>query len=134
MASDPSADELPTCDICGGPKPPEMVDRTTVRTIDPMQADICAACQLVQDHSLPDDACMQCGETLDAGYYLELEFPLGAAGLPGRIAGSLCGDCAGWIACDINYEGLDADDETKTEFVDVVDEETDRLKELEGSA
>lgn len=118
--------ERQECDVCGGEKPAPMVERTTVKPIEPVEADICETCQLVQNHGFPDDACMQCGAALpDGGHYIEVEYPLGAADLPARLAGSLCGECAGWIGCDLQYEGLRADDDASEEFVAIQDREDD---------
>jgi hypothetical protein len=126
--------DVQTCDVCGAEKPADMVERTTVDTIGPMEADVCATCRQVQDHQLPDDVCMKCGDELEAGSYLEIEFPLGAAELPGHIAGYLCGDCAAWIAHRINYSGIDADDEAYEEYLDRIKEEDRRLRAPEESA
>lgn len=132
----PSRDREPgtqQCDVCGADKPAEMVDRTAVPAIAPLEADVCRPCQLVQDHALPDGACMECGADLDgAGFEIELEHPLGPANLPALKVGTLCGECAGWIASDINYRGLRADDEAHAAFVDVLDEETARLNAREA--
>lgn len=122
------------CDVCGGEKPAEMVERTTVAPIDPMEADICRACQHVQDHELEDGRCIQCGDDLSSEFYIEVHFELGPAELPGMIAGQLCGDCAGWVACDITYDGVRADDEAYEEHIEILDEETQRLKEIENAA
>ena len=122
------------CDVCGAAKPREFVEHTTVAPIDPAEADVCRACQLVQDHELPDDVCMQCGDPLDTGFAIDLEFPLGPANLPGHLSGTLCGDCAAWIACDINYDAIDADGEAHETFIELLDAETERVAELEGSA
>lgn len=121
------------CQICGGEKPVDMVDRTTVATIAPMEADICESCQLVQDHELPEDVCMKCGDDLDIGFSIEVEFPLGAADLPARIEGTLCGDCAGWVGCEINYEAVDADEDVFDELIATLDREQERLSETEAA-
>ncbi|MFW6435607.1 MAG: hypothetical protein ACOCY1_04430, partial [Halovenus sp.] len=91
------------CDICGGEKPAELIDHTTVETIAPMEADICRSCQHVQNHELPDGDCMKCGSELDARFYMEVEYPLGGDDLLARLSGALCGECAGWIGTDISY-------------------------------
>ena len=122
------------CAICGAERPAELVEETTVATIKPMKADICAACQLVQDHTLADAVCMQCGADADPGFYIELEFPLGVAELPGRLTGGLCGDCAAEIACRINYEGVDADPEAKEELTALIDEVADRRQTQTATA
>ncbi|WP_136690053.1 hypothetical protein [Halorhabdus amylolytica] len=122
------------CEVCGAEKLPEMVDHTTVAPIAPLEADICRACQLVQDHDLPEGVCMQCGDPVETGFPIELEFPLGPADLPGRLTGILCGDCAGWIACDINYDAIDADEEAHEAFIEVLEKKREREAELEGSA
>lgn len=121
------------CDICDIEKPASMVDRRTVDAIAPLKANVCDACYHVQTHSLGDGRCMQCGDAVGIGFEIELEFSLGAAELPGRIAGKLCGDCAGWVATDINYDGLDADDGARAQLVDLLDEEKARMNELEAS-
>jgi len=118
--------ETVACAICGAERPAELVEETTVATISPLEADICAICQLVQDHALADTVCMQCGADADPGFYIELEFPLGVTELPGKLTGGLCGDCAADIACRINYEGVDADPEAKEELTALIDEEADR--------
>lgn len=122
------------CDVCGGEKPAEMVERTTVETARAIEADVCLACQFVQNHELEDGRCMQCGDEIPSGFYLEVHFPLGPAELPGMIAGQLCGDCAGWVACDINYDAVDADEGASEKLVEILDEETRRMKELKSAA
>lgn len=118
------------CDVCGGKKPAEMVDHVSVDTIAPFEADICEACQHVQNHRLDEGQCMQCGDEIGLGFHIEVEFPLGEANLPGMLAGELCGDCADWIACDINYESVDADEAASEELLNILDEERRRLDEL----
>jgi hypothetical protein len=49
------------------------------------------------------------------------------------LVGQLCGDCAGWVACDINYNGIDADEDASERLTSIIDEETQRMNELEGS-
>ncbi|WP_225336362.1 hypothetical protein [Halomicrobium urmianum] len=132
-STDDDAPDTQVCDICDAEKPAEMVERTTVETIAPLEADICRACQHVQNHEMGDGQCMQCGDDVSPGFYFEVEFPLGAAGLPGMLAGQLCGDCAGWVACDINYNGIDADEDASDQLTTIIDEETRRMNELEGS-
>lgn len=122
------------CAVCGADKPASMVTQTTVAPIAPLQADICAVCQFVQDHALPDGVCDQCGDAVDPGFSIELEYPLGEAGLPAFRAGTLCGDCAAWIASDIAYRSVDADPESKQTFRDLIDAENERLAALGGSA
>lgn len=61
---------------------------------------------LVQTHDTDDGHCMQCGDAVSPGCYIEVEFPLGAAALPGRLAGQLCGDCAASVACNINHKAF----------------------------
>lgn len=51
------------------------------------------------------------------GFAIEMESALGPAELPGRLSGSLCGDCAGWVACDINYRGVENDEGAHEEHV-----------------
>jgi len=131
--TDDEAPDTQVCDICDAEKPAEMVERTTVETIAPLEADICRACQHVQNHENGDGQCMQCGDDVSPGFYFEVEFPLGAAELPGMLAGQLCGDCAGWVACDINYNGIDADEDASERLTDIIDEETQRMNELEES-
>ncbi|MDQ2072826.1 hypothetical protein RBH20_09795 [Haloarcula sp. H-GB4] len=128
-----SPDDGPTtveCDICGANKPAEMVDRTTVQPITPLKADICAVCQFIQNHALPDDVCDQCGAPVDTGFGIELEYPLGEADLPALKTGRLCGDCAAWIGSDIAYRGLKADPDAHEQWLDLIDAEKGR----EGSA
>jgi len=132
-----AADDDPAvveCAICGAEKPAGMVSRTTVDPIAPLEADICAVCEFVQNHALPDDVCMQCGDPADPGFRIELEYPLGEAGLPALKTGALCGDCAGWIASDIAYRGLDADPEAKTAWRELIDAEREQRPAEEGSA
>jgi len=126
-----SADGAPAtteCAICGEEK--HAVEWTTVDPIAPLEADICAVCQFVQNHALPDDVCMECGDPVESGFYIELEYPLGEADLPARTAGTLCGDCSAWIASDIAYRGVQADPGAKERFHELIDAETNR----EGSA
>jgi hypothetical protein len=130
-STDDEASATQVCDICDAEKPAEMVERTTVETIAPLEADICRACQHVQNHDNGDGQCMQCGDDVSPGFYSEVEFPLGAAELPGMLAGQLCGDCAGWLATDINYNGIDAD--ASDQLTTIIDEETRRMNELEES-
>lgn len=90
-AADPADDETPktrVCDVCDAEKPAEMAERTTVETIAALEADICRACQHVQDHEMGDGQCMQCGDDVSPGFYFEVKFPLGAAELPGMLGGS----------------------------------------------
>ncbi|MGB9931552.1 hypothetical protein [Haloarcula amylolytica] len=122
------------CDVCGADKPASMVTQTTVAPIAPLEASICAVCEFVQDHALPDGVCDQCGDAVDPGFAFELEYPLGVAGLPALKTGQLCGDCAAWIASDIAYRSVDADPESKQTFRDLIEAENERLAELEGSA
>ena len=122
------------CDICGAEKPASMVTQTTVGPIAPLEASICAVCRFVQDHTLPDGVCDQCGDAVDSGFAIELEYPLGEAGLPAFKARALCGDCVAWITSDIAYRSVDADPESKQTFRDLVEVENERLADLEGSA
>ena len=122
------------CDVCGVAKPAGMVERATVGPIAPLEADICTVCQFVQDHALPDGVCDECGDPVDPGFSIELEYPLGEAELPAFKAGVLCGDCASWIASDIAYRGVQADPEASERFGELVDAEDERRTELEGSA
>lgn len=126
--------DVQTCAVCGAEKPADVVEQTTVAPIAPIEADICRACQHVQDHSLPRDACMKCGDALSPGFRIDIEYPLGSADLPGRLTGSLCGDCASWIACEIKYEAIDADEDAHSEYMELLDEEYELRSELEGAA
>ena len=118
--------DLQRCEVCGTEKPAHLVDRTTVKAIDPLEADICESCQHVHNHRLNDDVCMKCGsETDGAGFYLELERPLGAEDLPANRSGSLCGDCADWIGTEIAYEAIDADEAALQELVRLLDKHHD---------
>ncbi|AKU09895.1 hypothetical protein [Haloferax gibbonsii] len=119
------------CEICGGEKPAEMVDHVSVDTIAPFEADICAACNHVQNHWLDEGQCMQCGDEIGRGFHIEVKFPLGESGLPGMLAGELCGDCAGWVACDINYESVDADEDAHKQLIEILNEEKRRMNKLE---
>ena len=110
--TDADPPETQVCDICDGDKPAGMVERTTIEPIAPLEADICRPCQRVQTHDTDDGHCMQCGDTVSPRCYAEVEFPLGAAALPGRLAGQLCGDCAASVACGIN-DNSSTDDETR---------------------
>lgn len=115
------------CDICGGEKPAEMVERTTVKPIAPREADICWTCQHVHDHDTGDGRCLQCGEAVSSGFHLDIAFPLGVAELPGTRTGHLCGDCAGRMASEITYSGVEADDDAQTKRMEILDEETERM-------
>ncbi|PHQ45122.1 hypothetical protein DJ68_14570 [Halorubrum sp. C3] len=115
--------ELQQCEVCGGEKPAELIDHTTVETIAPLEADICQSCQHVQNHELPEDGCMKCGRDLEDSFYMEVEFPLGPEDLPARLSGSLCGDCAGWVGTEINYEAIDADEEAFQELIRLLDKQ-----------
>ncbi|WP_053773055.1 hypothetical protein [Halorubrum tropicale] len=118
--------ELQYCEICGDEKPAHLVDRTTVKAIDPLEADICESCQHVHNHRLDEDVCMKCGSEMDsAGFYLELEHPLGAEDLPANRSGTLCGECADWIGTDISYEAIDADEAALQELVRLLDKHHD---------
>lgn len=122
------------CEICGDEPPADLLEETTVATIAPMRATLCTVCQLVQDHTLPDDVCMECGDELDERFYIEIEYPCGVADLPARLAGNLCGDCAEVIGSQINYRGVQADDEAAQRFADLVDEQTDRRNDCKSEA
>jgi hypothetical protein len=124
-------EDLIECAICGGEKPADLIDETTVEPIEPMTADICRSCQIVQDHEPPEGVCMQCGDDVDPGFHIEVEYPLGAAGFLALKTGSLCGDCAGWVACDINYQGIGADEDAHDELLAALEEETEQLREME---
>lgn len=128
--SSDAASERATCDVCGAEKHPSLLDETSVATIAPMEATVCKACQHVQDHELPEDCCMQCGDSIGTGFYLEVEFPLGAAALPGFMSGTLCGECASWIACDINYDGVSADEDAHERHLELIE----RDRELPAEA
>ncbi|MBV0900173.1 hypothetical protein [Haloarcula salina] len=134
--NDTAADDDPAtaeCDICGAAKPAGMVDRTTVDPIAPLEADICAVCQFVQNHALADGVCDECGDPAEPGFSIELEYPLGEANLPAFSAWELCGDCVSWIASDIAYRGVDADPEAKETYVDLIDAQHERGADQEGS-
>lgn len=103
-----------TCDICGGDDRP--VERTTVATIAPLEADLCPVCAHVQDFEQPEDKCLQCGDDVDPGHYIEVEFPLGKTELPARISGHVCGECAGWVAYRVNYRGVENDEDAHAEY------------------
>lgn len=132
-STDDETPETQVCDICDVEKPAEMVKRTTVETIAPLEADICQTCQHVQNHDIGEGRCMKCGDEVSPGFYFEVEFPFGAVQLPGVLAGQLCKDCAGWVASDINYNGIDADEDASERLTAILDEEKRRLNELEGS-
>ncbi|MWG36595.1 hypothetical protein [Halomarina oriensis] len=131
-STDDEAPDTQVCDVCDAEKPAGMVERTTVETIAPLEADICRACQHVQNHDNGDGQCMQCGDDVSPGFYFEVEFPLGAAELPGMLAGQLCGECAADMACDVNFSGVDADEDAHERLIEILDEETRRMNELEG--
>jgi formate dehydrogenase maturation protein FdhE len=131
-STDHEAAATQMCHICGGEKPAGMVERTTVDTIAPLEADICHACQHVQNHDNGDGQCMQCSDAVSSGFHIEVKFPLGTAELPGRLAGQLCGDCAGRVAADLNCNGIDADDTAREQLAAIIDEETERMADLEG--
>ena len=61
-STDDEAPDTQVCDICDAEKPAEMVERTTVETIAPLEADLCRACQHVQNHDNGEGRCMQCGD------------------------------------------------------------------------
>lgn len=121
------------CEICGGSLPATLVEETTVATIAPMQAALCEVCQLVQDHTQPDGHCLECGDDVSPGYYIELEFGCGVEQLPGAIRGSLCADCAAAHAFRINYRGVENDDRASTEYTRLVDKQSQARKEMEES-
>ncbi|MDS0220877.1 hypothetical protein NDI54_05850 [Haloarcula sp. S1AR25-5A] len=128
--AEPATEE---CDICGAAKPAGMVERTTVPPIAPLEADICAVCQFTQEHTQPDGVCMECGEPVDPGFSIELEYALGEADLPALKTGQLCGDCSSWVASDISHRGLMNDDEARETYRELVDAEHERMAALEGS-
>jgi formate dehydrogenase maturation protein FdhE len=133
--ADGSVDDSPTtrtCDVCGGEKPAEMVEQTTIKPLEPLEITACEICQHVQNHSLSDHQCMQCGADIDIGFGIELEYPLGPDDLPAFMSGQLCGECAGWIASDINYEGIDADEKANDHLCDLLDAQRARLRETGG--
>lgn len=123
--------ERQRCEVCGAEKPADMVDRTTVATVGALELDVCETCQLVQNHELPEDVCMKCGDDVDGGFYMEVEYPIGPSGALGQRSGTLCGDCAGWIGCRIAYQSLDADDDAREAHVELLDEEHERHIESE---
>ncbi|SFH05286.1 hypothetical protein SAMN04488063_0019 [Halopelagius inordinatus] len=122
------------CRVCGAEKPTAVVRETTVDPIAPLRAEVCRTCEFVQNHSLPDDRCAQCGESVKVGFSLELEYPLGEAELPAFIAVTLCDDCASWVACDIAYGGVDADEEAHDQYIDLIDREMALQREAEERA
>jgi len=128
---------LRDCGICGGEHPADMLDRTTVPEIAPLQEDVCWTCQFVYEHTPREGTCAQCGDPLDedypgTGFPIELEYPLGAADLPAYKSAKLCGDCAAWIASDINFRGVSNDPVASDRFSRLIDEESARLNELEA--
>ena len=137
LPDDPTTtDERPPtqeCAICGAAKPARMVERTTVAPIAPRDAATCRACQHVQNHTLGEGRCMQCGEAVSPGFAIELAFPLGAAALPGTLAGQLCGDCADALAGDITDAALAADEAASDRLAAILAEETRRLNDLPGA-
>lgn len=102
------------CDVCGADDRP--VERTTAETSAPLEVDMCPVCAHVQGFEQPEGRCLQCGDAVDPGHYVEVEFPLGKAELPARIAGHLCGECAGWIGHRLNYHGVENDAEAHAEY------------------
>ena len=119
------------CDICGGELPADMITTTTVATIDPLEADICEVCRLAQDHSQPDGHCIECGDAVDTGCYIEIEYPCGVADIPGRVCGSLCGECAADHAFRINYRGVENDEEASEQYTELVEKQSQARRELQ---
>jgi len=116
-----------------------MVDRTTVPEIAPLQADVCWTCQFIHQHTPREGHCAQCGDRIGesvpgGGYAIEIEYPLGVGGegLPGHKCATLCGECAGWIASDINFRGVTNDPVAGDRFTQLLGVETERLNELES--
>lgn len=124
--------DLQKCDICGGDKPADMVNRTTLPSIDPIEVDVCRVCEIVQKYEHPDDVCRKCGDDIGTGFSIEIEYPLGTGEFPARLSGSLCADCAGWIGHNITYHSIESDEEACDEWVDVIREQRRRLSELEA--
>jgi hypothetical protein len=125
------------CDLCGGPTPVAMLDRTTVPEIAPLQADVCWPCQFLHGHTPDDDVCAQCGDDFGEGYPgggfpIEIEYPVGPVKLPGLKTAKLCGDCAAWIADDINHGGVRNDGVARERYLQLSAFETERVNELEG--
>lgn len=121
------------CDVCGAEDRP--AERTTVDTIAPLEADVCEVCQLVQDHSMADGRCAQCGDELDGvGFHLEIEFPLGAADLPANVVVDLCGDCAAWVGHHINYRGVQADEAAHARYLELIEAAEPLSADREGGA
>lgn len=123
-----------TCQICGGELPADLVETTTVATIDPIEASICGVCQLVQDHSQPEGHCMECGDVLDFGYYIEIEYPCGVGDFFGKVAGSLCGDCAARHAFQINSRGVENDEEASEQYTALVDKQAQARREIQETS
>jgi len=125
------------CDVCGADQPASMVDRTTVSEIAPLQADICWSCQFVHEHTPRKGTCAQCGDALDEdypgnGFPIEIEFPLGAAELPAFKSAKLCGDCAAWIASDINHRGVHNDPVADDRHLRLIQTMDARMHDLEA--
>jgi hypothetical protein len=125
---------LQECDICGGEKPAEMVSRTTLPEIAPLQADVCWVCEFSHEHTPAEGVCHECGECLNGGgFSIEIEYPLGVADLPARKTATLCGDCAEWTASDITHRGVGNDDVAGPRLGRLIDEEAARLRDLEAA-
>jgi len=132
VGADIDAPDTLACDACGAEKPAEFVDHTTVPDIAPLEVDICRSCQFTQQHTPAPGTCAECGDAVDAGFSIELEYPLGPADLPARKVATLCGDCAAWIACDINHRGVQNDEPARERLHAVIEAETARMNALEG--
>jgi len=126
--------EVIQCDICGGELPAALVEETTAATIAPLEAAMCEVCQLVQDHTQPDGNCIECGDAVASGHYIEIEFPCGVADVPARVSGSLCGKCAADHAFRINYRSVENDEDAGEQYTDLVDKQAQARRKLEGSA
>lgn len=51
-----------------------------------------------------EGSCKQRGGMIVTGFRIEVESPLSDAALSGIMSGKLCGECASWIAGDVDYE------------------------------
>lgn len=122
-AEDGDAAATQHCEVCGVERPAAFVDHTTVKPIAPAAADICRVCQHVQTHDPGEQRCLQCGTDAAAGFTITIAFPLGVAALPAERTGALCGDCASSLACEITYDGVDADDDASQRLSDLIDAE-----------
>ena len=125
------AEQVRDCDVCSKETPVEMLDRTTVPEIAPLQADVCWTCQFFHRFEPADGVCNECGDALGTAYTVEIEHALGPADLPARRTFSLCGDCAEWKAHQLIHRGIKTDAVAKRRWLDLMRRETRRLNELE---